>query len=242
LAARKSRKSASPFRTALVRYLAESREAGNALVLTLPLLLLYQAGLLFRQGTSVNAAHALVESILVQFGRGASLCVSLALCAVMVGVAIRKRRPATPIGLFLPVVAESAAYAAFLAPAVHALAGRRLSADGGAGDGFDAAVLGIGAGFYEELVFRLVGVAGGYWILRRLVGLGERQAAVVALLVSAFAFSFFHHVGPGAEAFTTGAFVFRFAAGTLLGLLYVFRGFGVVCYTHALYNLMVVAA
>lgn len=227
----------------LSRYLAESREAGNALVLTLPLLLAYQAGLLFKRGNAVNAAHALVEDVLVRFGRGASLIVSLSLCAVMVVVAVRKRKPATPVGLFLPVVAESALYAAALAPAVYALAGRRLAADGGGGiDGFDATVLGLGAAFYEELLFRLVGVAGGYWLLRRVFVLGERQAAVVALLVSAACFSLFHHVGPGAEPFTTGAFVFRFAAGSLLGLLFVFRGFGVACYTHALYNLMVVRA
>ncbi len=224
----------------LARYLSESREAGNALVLTLPLLLAYQAGLLFMRSGSVNSAHAMVESVLIRFGRGASLIVSLILCVLMVVVAVRKRKPATPVGLFLPVVAESTLYAAALAPAVYALAGRRLAADGGGStDGFDAAVLGLGAAFYEEFLFRLVGVAGGYWLLRRIFVLGVRQAAVAALLISAFAFSMFHHLGHGSEPFTTGAFVFRFAAGSLLGLLFVFRGFGVACYTHALYNLMV---
>lgn len=224
---------------ALRRYADESRAERNALLLTVPILLAYQAGLLVRGPGAVNAAHAMVEDVLLRFGRPASVVVSLALTVVFVLVAARKRRPASPAGLFLPVVAESSVYAAALAPAVHALAGRRLAADSGARDAFDAAILALGAGFYEELIFRLVGVAGGYWVLRKLFRAGERSSAVAALVLSAVAFSAFHHVGPGAEAYTTSAFLFRFAAGNLLGLLFVFRGFGVACYTHAIYNLMV---
>jgi hypothetical protein len=228
-------------RWSLSRYLDDSRDGGNALLLTLPLVLAYQVGLLFRRGAARNAADAWISDLLLKVGPFATLAVNLSLCAVFLLVALRRRRPASPVGLILPVLAESAIYAALLAPAVHALSGRRLSADGG-GPGaaaFDAVVLAVGAGFYEELIFRLGALAGTYWICRRLLFIGPRGAVGVALAASSVAFSLFHHLGSGAEPFTAGAFLFRAAAGALLGVLFVLRGFGVVCYTHALYNLMV---
>ena len=224
----------------LERYLEASRDGGNSLLLTLPLLLAYQTGQLFRSTPTRNAADAWIAEFLLRFGKAASFSVCLALVVAFVVVALRRRRPASPVGLLLPVVAESALYAAALAPAVRLLCGRRLAADGGGvASAFDAAVLALGAGFYEELVFRLGVLAGTFWICRRLLVVGPHGSIAVALATSSVAFSLFHHVGAGAEPFTLGAFVFRAAAGALLGVLFVLRGFGVACYTHALYNLMV---
>ena len=58
-----------------------------------------------------------------------------------------------------------------------------------------------------------------------------------ALVLSALVFSLFHHIGPGAEAFTQRIFVFRAMAGLVLGALFILRGFGVCVYAHALYDL-----
>jgi hypothetical protein len=56
------------------------------------------------------------------------------------------------------------------------------------------------------------------------------------VVFAALAFSFFHHVGHGAPPLRRDVFVFRAAAGILLGFLFVVRGFGVAVYTHALYD------
>lgn len=225
----------------VARYLEASRDGANALLLTVPLLLLYQAGLLLRRHDARNAADALIADLLAAFGRPATIVVNLLLALAFFLVAARRRkRAATPFGLILPVVLESACYAAALAPAVRLMAGRALAAtDGVVGSTFDAAVMAVGAGFYEELVFRLAGVAGIFVVLRRALRVDATAALAVALAASATTFAAFHHVGPGSEPFTVAAFLFRTAAGLLLGILFVLRGFGVACYTHTLYNLMV---
>jgi membrane protease YdiL (CAAX protease family) len=236
---RKKRGLVARLQEAATVYLEESRDGGNSLLLTLPVLLAYQAGLLLYPNGPSNAAHALVENLLLKIGPRASMIANLLLCAVFVFVARRRRKAASPFGLLLPVFVESAAYAAALAPAVRALSRSALAMGGLRDEPLRGVVLALGAGFYEELIFRLICVSGGYWVLRRAAGFGPRTSAVAALVVSGALFSAFHHVGPGSEPFTIGAFVFRFAAGNILGLLFVLRGFGVACYTHVLYNVAV---
>jgi membrane protease YdiL (CAAX protease family) len=58
------------------------------------------------------------------------------------------------------------------------------------------------------------------------------------ILVSAILFSAFHHIGQYGETYTSEVFVFRFLAGVIFGLLYVWRGLAVVCWSHALYDVL----
>ena len=67
-------------------------------------------------------------------------------------------------------------------------------------------------------------------------GLGDvykRQAVAVSALV----FSAFHYVGASGDAFTVASFTFRALAGVWFSVLYVFRGFGIAAWTHALYDI-----
>jgi hypothetical protein len=57
----------------------------------------------------------------------------------------------------------------------------------------------------------------------------------MAVVVSALAFSWFHHLC--GEPFDRTRFVFRTMAGVLLGGLMWGRGYGVCVYTHTIYNL-----
>ena len=96
----------------------------------------------------------------------------------------------------------------------------------------------IGAGIFEELVFRLAVMSVLAWIGARAVrswGLPRFCAGLIAVVVSALLFSWFHHVC--GEEFDRGVFVFRTMAGILLGLLMWARGYGVCVYTHTVYNL-----
>jgi hypothetical protein len=96
-------------------------------------------------------------------------------------------------------------------------------------------VVSLGAGIYEELVFRVLLVSG---ITAGLATLGWRRPAALtaAIVLSALIFSGFHYVGPLGDAFTLPSFTFRAIAGLLLSALYAGRGFGIAAWTHALYD------
>ena len=99
----------------------------------------------------------------------------------------------------------------------------------------------LGAGLYEELVFRLL-LTGGLIRLFRRLNWNEGPAVAGAVAGSSFLFSLFHYVGPTAEAFALGSFTFRFVAGGVLAVLYFARGFGIAAWTHALYDVFLLLA
>ncbi|HEY7769135.1 type II CAAX prenyl endopeptidase Rce1 family protein, partial [Longimicrobium sp.] len=81
-------------------------------------------------------------------------------------------------------------------------------------------------------------------LLALLVWMGFRRtpAAAVAVIVSAFIFSAFHYIGPYAYPLELGSFTFRLLAGVAFSALYVWRGFGIAAWTHALYDVFLVIA
>ena len=60
-----------------------------------------------------------------------------------------------------------------------------------------------------------------------------------AIVLSALLFSLVHYVGSMGDPFTLSSFLYRFIFGLLLNGIYVWRGFGIAAWTHALYDLMV---
>jgi membrane protease YdiL (CAAX protease family) len=100
-------------------------------------------------------------------------------------------------------------------------------------------VMSLGAGVYEETVFRLGIMAGVAAVLQTVVGFARWIAVAVALAISALIFSAMHHIPPYGDPFSVGVFLFRALAGVFFGLLFYFRGFAVAVYTHALYDLYV---
>ena len=100
--------------------------------------------------------------------------------------------------------------------------------------------LSLGAGLYEELFFRVILVTVFILIFTKL--LGKKWAGVTAAVVlSALLFSAVHYVGTMGDAFTLGSFLYRFLFGLILNGIYVWRGFGVAAWTHAIYDIMVIA-
>jgi hypothetical protein len=233
-----ARTAASPW--TIRRYADESRTLGNSALVTAPVVLLYEVGLLLLGDRGPqNAAGALIDRGLMALGRPGALAVNLLVLAGFLVFAIRRRpRKATPLGLLVPVILESAAYACVLGASLRI--SQRLPLGPALPEGTEGVVLALGAGFYEELVFRLVAVGGTLVLLDRLFGRPSPWLVLVVLVVSAVGFSAFHHAGPGSERFTASAFVARSVAGVLLGALFILRGFGVACYTHVIYDLLCV--
>jgi len=109
----------------------------------------------------------------------------------------------------------------------------------------------IGAGAYEEIVFRLGLFSALYVAIRRgahFLGAGEGFSRglgeAAGLLGSSLAFAAIHMsafvgwLGQGGDkSFELETFLYRVFAGLLFGVLFLFRGLGVAAWTHAFFNL-----
>lgn len=97
-------------------------------------------------------------------------------------------------------------------------------------------MLSLGAGLYEELLFRVLLVSGLAAGARIVFGWGTKGAGVFATLVGALIFSAFHYIGPYGDPFRLTSFTFRAISGVAFSALYLTRGFGITAWTHALYD------
>lgn len=104
---------------------------------------------------------------------------------------------------------------------------------------FGSIVMSLGAGFYEELLFRVLLFGVGAWVIKIMLGRGPTGLLVLAgwAIASSLAFSAWHHVGPLSDAFDTEVFVYRAACGLVLTAIYAMRGFAPAVWTHVLYDL-----
>lgn len=98
------------------------------------------------------------------------------------------------------------------------------------------AVLAIGAAIYEELLFRLIVFVLLHIALVDVAGIGRRIGDALTIILSAGLFAAYHYLG--SEGFEWPSFVFRTAAGTFLGIIFLNRGFGVTSITHAAYDIL----
>lgn len=99
--------------------------------------------------------------------------------------------------------------------------------------------LAIGAGLFEELVFRVILTSFLIWAFVKLLR-NRKISIVLAILIASFLFSLSHYIGSAADQFTLYSFMFRFFAGLWFTSLYAVRGFAVVCMAHAFYDIFVV--
>ena len=100
-------------------------------------------------------------------------------------------------------------------------------------------ILAVGAGIYEEFLFRVLLISGLSSIIVFVFLWEERGANIAALIIAAAIFSGFHFMGEYGDYFTMELFLLRFFAGIILGILYYARGFGITAYAHSIYDLIV---
>ena len=241
---------ASPAGVRVRGYFAESRAHRYSLLFALPLLLLYElleAVAPIRSGGGVvrNGADVLLTSAFVALlGPWGPTCFMAIVIGVALVLAWRDRkggiRPMTFAIMLLESAALALAFGAVVGTATVHLLGplHALSAGAVAASPLASLTLSLGAGLYEELLFRVVLVA----LLSnglRLAGLGRMGAGVIATFIGALVFSAFHYVGPMGDPFRLESFVFRAIAGVAFSALYLTRGFGITAWTHALYDVAV---
>ena len=97
----------------------------------------------------------------------------------------------------------------------------------------------MGAGVYEELLFRAFLLQGLLLLAERLPG-KTHLWRLSALILSSLLFSAAHYIGTAGDVFIWSTFFSRMLGGVLLGMIYMFRGLGAAAYTHTIYNIFTI--
>jgi hypothetical protein len=243
------------------RYWRAAREPRYSLTFAFPLLVAYEALALGLSHSAIagvrNGADVLLKSVFVLLGGRDGL---LAFGALLVGTGAvlvwRDRRRSGPLEgrVFVSMALESVVYALLFGLVVGMLTGLLLQGlytmAGPARAALEANDLGLatllmislGAGIYEELLFRVLLVGTLAWTARRLFGWRPGAAGIFATVLGALIFAAFHYIGPYGDRLELGSFAFRAIAGLLFSGLYLTRGFGITAWTHALYDVFLTVA
>jgi len=233
-------------------YWREARRPLTSLAFILPALAIYEIGVLLLGPAAMrNGADLWLRDFLELFGLGQYFLLPVLTAALLMawhhttgdnwqvsaGVLAGMLLECVVMGLTLVAIGrvQGTLLQSLVGPGNHSVAAQwslRHWSIAGRTVGF------LGAGIYEELLFRLMllPMAVGLW---QLAGGSRRMRLVVAIVVTSLIFSGAHYWGPQGERFEAYSFLFRFLAGGFFGLLFVHRGFGVAAGTHALYDIFV---
>ncbi|MBN2584605.1 MAG: CPBP family intramembrane metalloprotease [Planctomycetes bacterium] len=131
-------------------------------------------------------------------------------------------------------------YLLFTLPLGEMLAAALSLFEVGRGGGFREIVVGVGAGLFEEFLFRLVLVSIVLLLMQKLFRTPASAAQIVAICLAAAVFAIAHPPGSGNEAKAQLEFLYRVAQGIYLGAVYVRSGFATAAITHAVFNIVAV--
>jgi membrane protease YdiL (CAAX protease family) len=234
-------------------YWQQSRRPLASLAFMAPLLLLYEVGVLVLDSNAVrNGADVWLRQLLDLLGFGQYFLLPVLTVAILLGWHHLTHQPwrVSP-GLIYRMLAECAVLAVLLViiarvqdsllcvfmPGMSQTAIRAAIWDGLAG--WMGEMVGyIGAGVYEELLFRLMMLPAAAWLFKQ-CGCSTAQSLLGAIAVTSLLFAAAHHVGPEGEPVVLRNFLFRTIAGVFFAALFVYRGFGIAAGTHALYDILV---
>jgi len=213
------------------------------LALTLPIFVVYHLGVIFLPVR--NAADPVTSELraLARHSLPTYAALTLAIGAIFVAVLwTLGRRQALEPKRFMLVGLEGALYAVLMRFAGSYVVGAMRLAGGGGEEGgvFSSIVMALGAGFYEEIAFRVILFGAGALIIRKLFT-GAKVFVMVAGwgVIEAMIFSAWHYTGSMGDGWDTSSFVFRAVCGLTLTTIFAFRGFAPAVWTHALYDLWV---
>ncbi len=234
----------------MTSYLSATRHPWACLVFLLPLMIVYEGGVLYFGGVNAigmrNGADEWLRWGLERYGLGQMWAAPI----LVVGILVVRSfwswgdRPTEPLATCFGMMLESVLFAVGLwtiaknfTPLMQQW-GIPTASIQFQTPAATQLVTYIGAGIYEEVLFRLCLFAGLCFLLR-LVLLPSIVAIPLAAIAAALTFSAAHHVGQSGEEIVAVKFLFRFVAGLYFTALYVFRGFGIAVGAHAAYDILV---
>lgn len=232
------------------RYLKDTHNLLYSFLVSIPLFLLYELLIVISQPSGEAIVRISVDvwikSLFTYLGLNA-MSFSLLLLLIIGSVILfreRERLKTVRFAYFPVLLLEAAFYAIIVAMISQSLVSLLLNM--AASDPINSLsmiekiALSLGAGLYEELFFRVILVTSLIWVFTKMMG--KKWAGITAaVLLSALLFSAVHYIGSMGDAFTIGSFLYRFLFGLILNGIYVWRGFGVAAWTHAIYDIMVIA-
>lgn len=225
-------------------YLSRSTRPLTSLVFLLPFILLYEIGTRLLLTDPVQGTHHIVAFTLLQrffaiFGATGRHLPALAVVSILLAWHVAKKDTWTvSLPTLLGMVAESIALGLPLIVFGVGIARLFPSLSAPTASGLPRTViLSLGAGVYEELVFRLILCTALAMVLRNVLKVSPRLSMLLLVVLSATLFSAYHYLGN--EPFHWRIFVFRMAAGVYFAALFVFRGFGLTAGSHMAYDLMI---
>lgn len=232
-------------------YWSATRRPLTCLIFVIPLLAAYEAGVLYLGGKDSDAfrggADAWLRGGLDYFGLNRPWLVPT---MVVVGLLIWHVAQQDPwrisLGMLAGMLCESVLFAFVLVALaqLHSYGIKSWQSGGAPSAAIPAeraaalAVVFLGAGIYEEVVFRLCLLPLCHGLFRS-SGIHPALAAFLAALATSLAFSLAHYVGPAGEQFRVFTFAFRTFAALFFAMLFMLRGFGITVGTHAAYDLIV---
>lgn len=210
-------------------------------LLVLPLFLLYGLGLLIASPQARSGVDFVSGSLLATFGEDGYTwtVVGLASLTLVFTVYRLRRDTARRAALLVPMSLETSVYAVSMGALIlavmeeaHLLGPILMDAEL-----VDRTVIAAGAGFHEELLFRLAAIPLLALLCERGLAMPRSLAIITALVASSLLFAAAHHLA--GEPFDAFAFSYRTLAGAVFAGLFIARGFAVAAWTHAIYDFYV---
>ena len=226
-------------------YFLQTRSSFYSFLFTIPLFFIYEVGILFLSKDDIlvvrNGADFLMRSILESFGifglygLGAIFLIGFIITYIYF-FNDKSNKSIRPDYLFI-MIFESVCWALIL---YFLLSKFMLVLMNPIGKTITQQVtLAVGAGIYEEFLFRVMLISGLTGIIGFVFLWSEKVRKAAALIIAAGIFSAFHFMGDYGDFFSMELFLLRFFAGIVLGILYIARGFGITAYAHSIYDLIV---
>ena len=226
-------------------YLLKSRTSFYSFLFTLPLFFLYEVNILFLSWDDIlvvrNGADFLMRNILESFDiyglYGLGLVFFLGLLVTYIFFIKEVQQQEVNVNFLFIMLAESMLWSLVLYFLLFKFMVLLMNPIGKTI--LQQVTLAIGAGIYEEFLFRVLLIAGLSGILGFVFMWDKTFKNIIAVVLSGGIFSAFHFMGEYGDFFSMELFLIRFFAGLILGVLYMYRGFGITAYTHSIYDLIV---
>ena len=223
-------------------YFFKSKSLFYSLLVTLPLFIIYEIGIFFLFQADIafskNGADVLIEEFIKMLGLNGYYAASSIFIIVLFFVLFSQRKNFKTFDISIKYISimiiESLLYAGVLLLVLQNI----YLIQGLTTNVINNIILSIGAGLYEELIFRfflLFILAKSFSFIFKT---NKSSSLILSIIFSSILFSSFHYIG--IESFTPLSFTLRFIAGVYLSLIYIKRGFGIVALTHAFYDLFVI--
>ena len=226
-------------------YLLKSKTSFYSFLFTLPLFFLYEINIFFLSWDDIlvvrNGADFLMRNILESFDiyglYGLGLVFFLGLLVTYIFFIKEDQQQEVNINFLFIMLAESMLWSVVLYFLLFKFMVLLMNPVGKTI--LQQVTLAIGAGIYEEFLFRVLLIAGLSGILGFVFMWGKTFKSIIAVVLSGGIFSAFHFMGEYGDFFSMELFLIRFFAGLILGVLFMYRGFGITAYTHSIYDLIV---